>query len=134
MKDLSQILISAAYEPEANLSARIWRKISARIHRNAALKLWFSLAGGVFSLVAFVPATKLLLNNFAHSGFYDYVSLIFSGSGVSAYWKDLMVTLASSLPTASIFYAVTLLFVFIISLRYILFRATEHKFNLMFSS
>ncbi len=73
-------------------SRRYWSRIF--IHSTLVVGTGYSL----------FPATKLLVANLTDSGFFSYLSLIFSdGKYVTDYIGDLMLTLANSLPiTASI--------------------------------
>jgi hypothetical protein len=64
---------------------------------------------------------KILINDFTQSGFYEYLSLAFSTKGLLfSYWKEFAFSLAESLPTMSIVLSLALLFIFFLSLRYVM--------------
>jgi hypothetical protein len=54
------------------------------------------------STLVFVPTTIFVavssFETFIQSGFYHYLSVIFSGENVFAYWKELSLSLVESLP------------------------------------
>lgn len=65
------------------------------------------------SLAGFLPSLKMLLSDFASSGFLNFFSLIFSDfSSVAKYWQSFMMLLLQTLPAISlaVFLAVVLLF------------------------
>lgn len=55
------------------------------------------------SLVGVVASFKYLMQGFTESGFYEYLSLLFSGdSTVYIYWKELSLSLIDSMPVIGI--------------------------------
>lgn len=120
MKNLREIMTSASYEPRTGLAAAIWNHLAARINRRRVVAIWSFSIMGVAALAVLVPVLKTLFSELSKSGFYDYASLLFSGSGIVSYWKDFMASLADSLPTVSIFYTLGLVLIFIISVKYAL--------------
>jgi hypothetical protein len=118
---LIKIFQKAKYEPDPNLASSIWRAIVRRDKRLTQFKSWtFGLAGFI-SLAGLVPAFKILSGDLAQSGFYEYFSLLFSDSGsILSHWKELFFSLAESLPATSIVLTLSLLFVCLLSLRYLM--------------
>ena len=118
---LTKILNRAKYEPSPELAFSIWQTIIKRERRSTQLKLW-SLSSVLFiSTVGLIPALEMLLSNLAHSGFYEYFSLIFSdGGSMMTYWKEFSFSLVESLPTLSIVLTLSVLFVCFLSLRYLI--------------
>ncbi len=65
------------------------------------------------SIIAFIPASKILWQDFKNSGFIYFFSLIFSDfSIVIIYWRSLALQLLETLPAMSLalFLAVVLIF------------------------
>ncbi len=119
-KELKSAFLKASYIPETNLADNIWSALIKRNKRIVYLKLiTLSLMGGS-SLFGLMPAFKILMANFSQSGFYEYFSLAFSSSGtLIIYWKDFLLLLAESLPAMSMILFLTLILVFLFSLKYI---------------
>ena len=82
-KELVKAFEKARYEEKPDLASNIWQNIVMRNKRKARLELWaFSLVGFA-SLIGLIPALKTLSNSLIQSGFYEYLSLIFSnGSSI----------------------------------------------------
>lgn len=121
------------YEAKANLAENVWHAIILHDKRIAHLKLWiFSLIGSG-SLLGLIPVLKIMLNDFIQSGFYEYLSLAFSSSrSILAYWKDFLSLLAESLPVISILSSLTLIFIFFLSLKYIMREIIKDQLSLSF--
>jgi hypothetical protein len=97
------------------------------------IKLWSFVAMGVFSFIGLIPALKILSNDFTQSGFYEYLSLIFSSSGsIITYWKDFLLLLAESLPVISIISLCTLIFIFFLSAKYAMKQIIKSQLTLSF--
>ena len=90
-------------EPPADLL----EKILLRVHRERRLFILkriiifsITLAG---SAVGFIPAVKMLLSDFNHSGFLQFSALVFSDfSTMAAHWNSFLLTLAQTLPVISL--------------------------------
>ena len=109
------------YEPQGDLSLSILHNVIIREKRIAKIKLYIFSFVGFLSVVGFVPAIKALLTQFTQSGFYEYLSLAFSsGSNLSLYWKELMMSLVESLPVINIILLLGIVFIFLLSVCYIL--------------
>jgi hypothetical protein len=116
---LIKVFQKAKYEPGANLAENVWLAIVLREKRIARFKLWAFSIMGIVSLAGLIPAFNILLSDLAQSSFYEYFSLLFGGGGaVFSYWKELTLSLAESLPSASIIFVLSLIFIFFLSLRY----------------
>lgn len=120
-ENIKKAFSKVKYETNDNLARDIWLKIALHNKRIIRLKLYtFSLLS-IVSLVGFFPVFKILLSDFAKSGFYEYLSIAFSSNSTFiSYWKELSYSLAESLPVTSMIFSFTLIFIFFISIRYAL--------------
>ena len=119
-KEFGKIFKKYTYQSEPDLSISIWNKIIKREKKIAKIKLLVFSFLGLTSFLSSIPVIKILLNDLSKSGFYDYLSVLFSGNGIFiSYWKEISLSITESLPSASIFYAFTLIFIFILSLRFV---------------
>lgn len=92
------------------LRARIVVQVAREERRRARISL--GISGGVLLCSASGLAYSLfyLVEGFASSPFYNYLSLMFSDSDVlAAYWRELVLSLAESLPLISSIVALALL-------------------------
>jgi len=120
-KNLREVFSRVNLKPNAGLADNIWNSIVMREKRIAKLKLGLFSLIGMLSLVGAVPVFKTLITDFTQSGFYEYFSLLFSsGSALASSWKELIYSLAESLPIFSIILSFMVVFVFFLSLRYVL--------------
>lgn len=118
---LIKVFKKATYEYDINEVNRIWHTIITRDKYNARLKLWAFSFTGLASLAGLTLTFRMLLNDLTQSGFSEYFSLIFSDSGlIISYWKELVFSLAESLPIMSTIFTLSLIFVFLLSLRYMM--------------
>jgi len=119
--NLYDIFLNTKHEPESDLVEKTWRKVVLREKRVLRLKLYLFSFIGLVSLTGFIPAFKMLLNDFTQSGFYEYLSLAFSSNGlIFSYWKEFSYSLLQSLPATSIVLSLILVLIFFLSLRYII--------------
>jgi hypothetical protein len=126
---LIEIFKKAKYEPSPDLAFSVLTKIGTHDKRVAKLKLWICAFTGLASLAGLIPVFETLLDNLAHSGFYEYFSLIFSdGSLILSYWKEFALSLAESLPTTSIIFTLFLMFISLLSFRYVLKQINQNQF------
>ena len=120
-ENLKNIFQSIKYEPNIELKDKIWRSLVLRNRRTTYLKMGFFSFFGIGSLLGLIPILKMLLSDFTQSGFYEYLSLAFSNGGLfSSYWKEFVYSLIESLPTMSIIFSLVLLFIFFLSLHFII--------------
>lgn len=79
----------------------------------------FSLALAI-SLLAFLPALRMLSQNIIDSGFIHFASLIFSDfSIVMTHWKIFALILLETLPIVSLILFLIVLFLFLESVKYL---------------
>ncbi len=118
-KQLRSAFQNAKYGADHGLPASVWNTIITRENRMARVKLWVFGIIGTISLIGLVPALQALSNNMTQSGFSSYFSLIFSdGGSIASFWKEFILSLGESLPILSVIFALSLLFVCGLSLRY----------------
>lgn len=118
---LTKLFQKAKYKDSSDLVENVWRAIVLHDRCIARVKLWAFSAVGAVSFVGLIPAFKVLLGDLVQSGFYEYFSLIFSDSGlILSVWRELVFSLAQSLPVLSIVFTLSLVFIFFLSLKYIL--------------
>ena len=126
---LVKIFKETSYEPSSDLAFNIWYTITLHEKRNTRIKLWIFSLVGFISFAGFIPALNLLLNDLRQSGFYEYFSLIFSNGSVLFFWKELVLSIAESLPTASIILTLSLVFVFVLSLKYLIKQLNNNSLS-----
>lgn len=117
-RNLNKIFQKAMYSPENKLSEGIFSTISVKENRIKYIKLWVYSISGVFSFAGFFMIIKQLFSDFYSSGFYDYLSLMFSNSKALYFWKEITLSIVESLPVTNIILSLALVFVFVLSLRY----------------
>ena len=128
-ENIKNALKNIKYDPDHNLKDKIWQKLIIRNKRIAYLKLISFSSISTASLVGFIPMFKILANDFTQSGFYEYLSLTFSKGGLfSKYSQDFLYSLAESLPTMSIVFTLALVFVFFLSLRYVMKQIINNNY------
>jgi hypothetical protein len=126
---LVEIFKKAKYKSSPDLVFSVLTKIDTHEKRVAKLKLRIGAFIGLASLAGLIPVFEILLDNLAHSGFYEYFSLIFSdGSLILSYWKEFAFSLAESLPTTSIIFTLFLMFISLLSFRYVLKQINQNQF------
>jgi hypothetical protein len=120
-ENLKNAFQKARYEPNQDLKDRIWNKITLRSKRIAYFRMISLSFVGLASFVGLIPMLKILANDFIQSGFYEYLALAFSSNSFfSSYWKEFVFSLAEALPTMSIVFSLALIFIFFLSLRYLM--------------
>ena len=77
-KELIKAFHNAVYESDGDLAKNIWNTLAIREKRTARLKFFAFSFIGFISLIGLVPAFIALFDDFAQSGFYEYLSLAFS--------------------------------------------------------
>ena len=113
-KDITTIFRNLApIEPRAELAMVVLGHIRNAERRAARLRLVFLGGTTIASLAAFFPAFQYTSEEFAHTSFWEYLSLVFAdGGAVLTHWHQLMLLLAESFPIFAT--TVVLLFVFIL--------------------
>ena len=116
--NLSKLFKQAYNHPERGLSDDILCAI--QVKQAKSLKIQSIIYGivGILSLGGFVFMSFYIKQQFNSSGFFQYASLVFSDASLFAtYWKEYLLSLADSLPVASLGALSFLLFSMLISLR-----------------
>ena len=100
-------------EPSEQLRSRIMSSIRLEARRFARIRLAFFGTAAMVSLAGMIPSFQYAAREFYQSGFYEYLSLLFSDSGaVISSWKTFAFSLAETMPLAelTIFLAIALVF------------------------
>ena len=124
-ENLSKLLKQTKYLPKTGLSEVIWCTIQTK--RTKSLKIQSLVYGiaGVLSLGGFVVMSISVVKEFISSGFFQYLSVAFGSGGLfMVYWKEYLLSLADSLPVASLGATLFLLVSMLIS-----FRKVVHQFK-----
>jgi len=117
-RNLQKLFKNATYRPECQLSGDIFRVIESKSAQIARFKKFGYLSLSILSLSGSVLSIKILIEQSTRLGFFRYLSLAFSDSGVIAlYWKEYVLSLADSLPIVSLILSFFLLFILFISIR-----------------
>jgi len=134
-------LFSYNKSPETpdDLFDKVILSIKKEEHRIAILKrrlAIFSL-GIIGSVVAFIPAVRMVQAGFSESGFSHFFSLLFSDFGIIAtYWQNFMISLLETLPIIHLAILLAITFVFLGSLKFLardlkfIFRAKQLTHNI----
>jgi len=122
-KNLQQLFKNARYNPKSHLSDNIYRAIELKNSRIIRIKMFNYLGLGVLSLSGSVFSVIDLVKQSSQLGFYQYLSLAFSDSGVIAtYWREYTLSLIDSLPIVSLALSFFLLFTLFVSIRNISYQ------------
>lgn len=92
----------------------ILNRVDGKIRQQSRVKaLSFSLISTT-SLIISIPIIKAVITSFTQSGIYNYLSLIFSDSDiVITYWKEILMTIAESIPAISVIALLSIATIFI---------------------
>lgn len=130
---LTKALQKIKYDADSDLPENIWQFIVLREKHFTLIKLWSFVVMGVFSFIGLIPVFTTLLSDLKRSGFYEYLSLAFSGSGsLVTYWRDFILLLGESLPIVSLIATLTLVFIFFLSLKYTMRQIIKGHLSLSF--
>lgn len=103
-------------EPSEKLRGQILARIDFEKRRSARIRLAFFGTVAAASSVAIIPSFQYATGEFSQSGFYEYLSLLFSDSGaVLASWREFTLSLIESLPITEIAIFLAAVFVFLVS-------------------
>jgi hypothetical protein len=128
-ENLKKTFEKLVYEPKVSLAENIWINIVKREKRFICVRLCVFSIVGFLSILGFIPALKSLFSEFTQSGFYEYLSIAFSsGNNLFSYWKELLSSLAESLPVVNIIFIFSLVFVFLLSIRYVLKQIINNNY------
>ncbi len=88
-------------DPPQGLFPAILVRIAHERQRAARLRLAAFGTITFVSILMLIPAVQYALSEFYISGFYEYASLFFDGFS-RGYWKELLYSLADSLPSLAL--------------------------------
>lgn len=130
-KELINAIKNSTLRPEENISSLVWNKILKRERALIKIKLLLFSSLGALSVIGFFPVFKILLGDLSKSGFYEYISIAFSSNGIfENYWKELLLSITETLPVASILYTLITLFIFFLSLKYLIKQITQSRLGI----
>ncbi len=100
-------------------------KVIIRINREQEKRRWLqvviSRAVGSLSFIALFPLIIKIFYQLQTSGFWNYLSLLFTDTGaVAVYWKEFSMSLAESLPILQVTSILVLILTLLVSLRFAL--------------
>lgn len=81
-----------------DLKAKIFLRIAVYERRRAKIRAYVFSSMSVCLLASVCVVVMSAIESIRNSGFYEYVSLIFSGEAIFSYWKELGLTLLETLP------------------------------------
>lgn len=120
-ENLSKLLKQAYNHPESRLSDDIWCALQIEQKNHLKRKTLVYSFVGILSLSGFIFMSVYLKKEFSSSGFFEYTSLVFSdGNIISLYWKEYLLSLADSIPVASLVATLFLLFSMLLSIKKII--------------
>lgn len=119
-KNLKDYLI---FEEKTEFPDELFGKIIDRIQKEKIVKqikrklyLWSIIVA--LSLGAFIPTTIIIKNSLAHTGFMQYLSLLFSDTAIiMSYWKSFGLSLLGALPLTGLILFSLVLAIFMESLK-----------------
>ena len=102
-----------------NLHAKIFSRIALAKRRSARMHFAATGALAFASGIALIPSFQYVAAEFSTSGFSAYLSLLFSdGAALFGFWHELVYSLAESLPVIGMVLFLSVLFVWLASLRF----------------
>lgn len=105
-------------DPPRGLFSAILARIAQESRRAARFRLAMFSTVVVASGAALIPTLSYTMQEFRVSGFYDYVSLLFSDYTVaSAHWQEISLSVVESLPSVAILLILSISITLIWSLR-----------------
>ena len=118
---IKKLMQQTIYISETDLSEKIWQTILNRQQKNTRSKVWVFSIISIASSALLIPIIKSILQDTAQSGFYEYISLAFSGGGVlSSSWKEVAGSIADSFPISTVALSFSIICILLFSVRYIL--------------
>ena len=104
-------------DPPQGLFSAILARVAYERQRAARLRLAVFGTFTFVSVLMLIPAVQYALSEFYTSGFYEYASLFFDSLS-RGYWKELLYSLADSLPSLSLLLLAIISTVLVWSLRH----------------
>lgn len=116
--------------PTPKIATEIFSRVNQRINRRRLVAFRYKFLCYVMCLLAacliFKPAFNIAMESATHSGLFDYLSLFaYGGTQTFFVWKELMLSVIESLPTAEISALLAVLLVFVYSLRHVVSASKE---------
>ena len=110
--------IESQERQEMSMPKNLVEGIILRVNKKAQEKAKVKTLGlsfvSLLSLIASFPIISQVTNSFTQSGAYNYLSLVFSDSDLMIiYWKEILLTLAESIPAISIISLLAVVAVFV---------------------
>jgi hypothetical protein len=103
MEPVTTILITTRPIPDHALAAKILIQVNRIEQRKITYQLWIQRTLITASIIGLVPVTLQLGSQLSQSGFYQYISLIFSdGGSLITTLKDFGFILIESLPVMNL--------------------------------
>ena len=121
MRDAYEQLFKSlrSLEPPEALLAKILIRIAREQRRSARIRVAFVGSAALLSGALLVPAFQYAAQEWYESGFYQYLSLLFSDGGAAlASWQEFSQSLAESLPVSGITFVLMSVFALLISLKF----------------
>ncbi len=110
----------ASPRPRLALKGAIEQALMRRMRRGHRLQIFTMGLCSLLSFGALVPAMRLLLNEASISGFTSYVRLVVSdGSSALEVWRELLLSIAQTLPVMGFIAVLLSLSTFLLSLRFL---------------
>jgi hypothetical protein len=117
-KNLRQIFQNETEVGYKELSNSTYFKIIKLERRRNIFNVSCLLSLLLVSVASLIPVWTSLQASFASSGFYEYSSIVFSNwHNAGAYWKEISLALAESLPIDQILYTLALVFLSVFFIR-----------------
>ena len=110
--------VFAAIEAPRGLYETVMHRLAQAERRAARMRLGLSSVVALGSFLALIPVVEYTLEQFAASGFYTYLSLLFSDSSiVLTFWHEFALSLIESLPSLALALLIPLTVVLVWSVR-----------------
>ena len=91
-----------AFAPE-DLVKNIVLRVGREAQNGARLKAFGLGLVSVSSILIAIPIISQIIASFTQSGFYNYLSIVFSDSDVAViYWREILMSLTDSIPVIAI--------------------------------
>lgn len=116
-------------EPPPRLCRKIISQVQFDIRRAEKLGFIFSGLAAVASFAGIIMAARYTAQELNNSGFYQYISLIFSDTkSLISYWKDFGLLLVESMPVLAVAIVLATAWAFLSSIK-ILVKNKKHGYK-----
>lgn len=121
MNEKFKNLLNSIDSQEISVPGNLINNIVLVVDQKAKQTVGFKTLGLILvsfvSVATSVPIISHIFTSFTQSGFYNYLSIIFSDSDVAlVYWKEILISLAESLPVIGIVGLLTVTAIFVWSI------------------